>query len=115
MPNFVEIARTAGEISRFFSNFQDGGRRHVGFFKFKIFNSQKCQEGRNASVCQTSLQSYELRPRYGDFSIFQDGGSRHLGFSKFEIFNVRNGQEVELRNHAKFCRNRSNRGSNIAI
>ena len=64
MPNFVEIAPTAAEIS------QDGKRRHVGFLEFQIFNGRKNQEGRSASVCQISLKSLELRPRYGDFCQF---------------------------------------------
>ena len=33
---------------RDFSNFQDGGRRHVGFLKFQIFNGWDDQEGRTA-------------------------------------------------------------------
>jgi len=33
MQNFVEIAQTAAEIWLFF-DFQDGGRRHLGFVKF---------------------------------------------------------------------------------
>jgi len=37
-----------------FSIFQDGGRRRLGFLKFKIFNGQDGQEGRTASACQIS-------------------------------------------------------------
>ena len=50
--------------------------------------------------------------RYGDISIFQDGGRRHLGFLKFEILTVKND---ELRGRAKFGRNRSKRGRDMAI
>jgi len=60
--------------------FQDGGRRHLEFLKFKIFNSLTAQEGGTASPCQMFFQIGQTRPRYGDFSIFQDGGRRHLGF-----------------------------------
>jgi len=54
---------------RDFSNFQDGGRRHVGFLKFQIFNGRKGQEGRSASVCQISSKSVEPGPRYVNFNI----------------------------------------------
>ena len=92
MLNFVEIAQTAAEIWLFF-DFQDGGRRHLGFAKFHIFDSRYDQEVRNASYCQIASKSVEPRPRYGDFSIFQDGVHRHLGFLKFEIFNGRDAQK----------------------
>jgi len=90
MPNFVEIAQTAAEIWPFYG-FQDGGRRYLGFVKFKIFNGQDDQEVRNASSSLISSISVEPWPRYGDFSILQDGGRRHLGFLKFQIINGRNG------------------------
>ena len=90
MPNFVEIAQTAAEIWPFY-DFQDGGRRHLGFVKFKNFNGQDGQEVQNASSCQISSISVQPRPRYGDFWIFQEGGRRHLGFLKFQFFNGRNG------------------------
>jgi len=68
MPNFVEIASTVTEISRFF-DIQDGGRRHLGFSKFEIFNVRNGQESRTASPCQFSSKSLELRPRYVSFNI----------------------------------------------
>ena len=40
-----------------FSNFQDGGSRHVGFLKFQIFNERKGQVSRSASVCQILSKS----------------------------------------------------------
>ena len=57
-----------------FSISQDGGRRHLGFWKFQIFNGWDAQEGRSASACQILSKSLKPRLRYGDFSIFQDGG-----------------------------------------
>ena len=57
---------------RDFSNFQDGGCRHVGLLKFHIFNGQKGQEGRSASVCQISSKSVEPRQRYVNFNISAD-------------------------------------------
>jgi len=38
-----------------------------------------------------------------------------IGFSKFQFSTVRTVKRVELPNHAKFCRNRSNRGRDMAI
>jgi len=46
-----------------FSIFQDGGRRHLGFWKFQIFNGWDVQEGRTA--CQISSKSLKPRLRYG--------------------------------------------------
>ena len=55
-------------------DFQDGGRCHLGFWKFQIFNGWDAQEGRTASACQILSKLLKPRLRYGDFSIFQDGG-----------------------------------------
>jgi len=38
-----------------------------------------------------------------------------LGFSKFQFSTVRTVKRVELQHYAKFCRNRSNRGRDMAI
>ena len=54
--NFVEIADTMAKIFQFLI-FQDGGRRHLGFVKFQIFNSRGGQEARTASLCQISSKS----------------------------------------------------------
>jgi len=51
------------------SIFQDGGRRHVGFFKFQIFNGRGGQEVRSASLCQIAWKSLETRTRYVSFNI----------------------------------------------
>jgi len=82
VPNFVEIAQTTEEICQF-SIFQDGDRRHLGFWKFQIFNDRGGQEGRAARSCQITSKLLKPRLTYGYFSIFQDGGGRHLGFVKF--------------------------------
>jgi len=47
------------------SIFQDGGRRHLGFSKFQIFNGGSGQEGRSASPCQISSKSVA-----GDTQLF---------------------------------------------
>ena len=68
MPNFVEIGPNAAEISRF-PIFEDGGRGHLGFSKFQIFNGGDGQEGRTTSPCQISSKSLETRLRYVSFNI----------------------------------------------
>ena len=99
VPNFVAIGPAVAEIWRFFY-FQDGGCRHLGIFKFEMFNGQTTQQGRAALPCQIWSKSVKPRPRYGDSSIFQDGGRRlqdggrrHLEFLKFENFNGRTAKE----------------------
>jgi len=74
MPNFAKIGPTVPEIYGRFSIFKDGGRRHLGFRKFLIFNGWDAQECRTASACQILAKSLKPRLRYSNFSIFQDGG-----------------------------------------
>ena len=69
MPNFAKIGRTVPEIWPIF-NFQYGGRRHLGFWKFQIFNGSDAQECQTASACQILSKSLKPRLRYGEFSIF---------------------------------------------
>ena len=52
-----------------FQFFKDGGRRHLGFSKFQIFNGRKVQEGPTASLCQISSKSLKTRPRYVSWNI----------------------------------------------
>ena len=59
---------TAADISRF-PIFEDGGRGHLGFSKFQIFNGGDGQEGRTTSPCQISSKSLETRLRYVSFNI----------------------------------------------
>ena len=66
-----------------FSIFQDGGRRHRGFFKFQAFNGRTSQEGRNVPQCEIWSKSVKPRRRYDNFSIFEDGGRRRLAFLNF--------------------------------
>jgi len=123
--------------------FQDGGRRHLGLIKFQTFNGRTAPEARAALACQIWSKSVKTRRSYGEFSIFQYGGRRHLeflkfwtahkgrnaspwifGFLKFQTFNGRTAQDgqaaltcirVEMRRRAKFGRNRSKRGGDMAI
>jgi len=43
--NFVAIDSTVAEIWKYFWIFQDGGRRHLAFLKFEIFNGRTAQDG----------------------------------------------------------------------
>ena len=52
-----------------FFDFLYGGRRHLGFSKFQIFNGRKVQEGPTASLCQISSKSLKTRPRYVSWNI----------------------------------------------
>ena len=67
-----------------FSIFSRWRRRHLGFWKFQIFNGWDAQEGRSASACQISSKSLKPQLRYGDSSIFQDGGRppSWIGFTR---------------------------------
>jgi len=65
-PNLVEPQPRYGD----FSSFQHGGRRHLGFLKFEIFNGRTAQDGWTTSPCQILSKSVKPRPRYGDFTIF---------------------------------------------
>jgi len=50
-PNFVKIGQSVPKVLRFF-DFQDGGRRHLGFSKSWIFISWRSLEGSVASLYQ---------------------------------------------------------------
>ena len=74
----------------------------LGFFKI-------------SSLCQILSKSLQPQSRYGDFSSFKMAAAAILDFQNLEILTFGTVKSVELRNHAKFCRNRSNRGRDIAI
>ena len=71
---FAKIDQTVAEISRFFCNFQDGGRRHLGFSKIRNFNGQSSVRGQYASPSQISSKSVKPLQKYGDLTVFQNGG-----------------------------------------
>jgi len=77
MPIFVAIGPTVAEIWRFFIS-QDGGRRHLGFLKFPIFNGPTTQEVRTAYSAKFCWNRRTNRSNcYRDmaiFRLFQDGG-----------------------------------------
>ena len=69
MPNFVKIAQTAAAIWPFY-DFQDGGRRHLGFvklnFKFLTVRTVKTFEMHHLA----KFRQYQLN-RGRDMAIFQ--------------------------------------------
>jgi len=90
LSNFVKIGQTAAEIWQFFdfSRWRPppsyGGRRHLAFLKFQIFDGRNGQEGRTASARQIPSKLVKLQPRYGNFSVF----ARWLLFLNFEFLTV---------------------------
>ena len=77
------LTRTGLRINRYcsmadFPFFKMAAVRHLGFWKFRIFNGWDDQEGRTASACQILSKSLKTRLTYGDFSIFQDGDSMQI-------------------------------------
>jgi len=67
-----------------FSIFQDGGRRHLEFLKFRNFNEGQDQEDQSVLQYEISWRWVKALVRYGDYSIFQNDGCRHLGEEKKE-------------------------------
>jgi len=114
MPNFVAIGQTVVEISRFWI-FQDGGCRHLEFLKCQNFKGPDGQEVRNASSCRISSKSVKPRPRYGYFRFFKMAAAAMLDFRNFKFLTVGTLKRVELHRHAKFYRNRPNRGWDMVI
>ena len=89
--------------------------RHLGFSKVGNFNFRSHSEDQYASSYQISRRSVKPFWRYDLFSIFQDAAAAILDFGYFKFLTVGTLMRVELCLHAKFCRNRSNRGLDMAI
>ena len=53
---------------------------------------------------------YVKAPMHGDFSIFKMAAAAILDFQNLKFLTFGTVKRVELRKHAKFCRNRSNCG-----
>ena len=112
VPNFAKIGP---EIHGRFSIFQDGGCRHLGFWKFQIFNGSDAQEGQTASACQILSKSLKPRLRYGDFSIFlRWRPSAILDFQKLQISTSGPVRRPKMRHRTKFREDRSNRSGDMA-
>jgi len=95
--------------------FQDGGRRHLGFFKFQTFNGRTVQEGRSASPAKHAENRSKRGGDIAIFRFFKMAAAAILDFSNFKYLTVGTLKRAELRRRGKFCQNRSKRGGDIAI
>ena len=77
MPNFIEIARNVAEIWCFWI-FQDGGRRHLEFLKFRIFNGRARHECRTASACQNFVEIVRTATEICEFQYYASLASKCL-------------------------------------
>jgi len=100
---------------RNFCDFQDGGRRHVGFSISRNFNAQSVVWGRCASPCQISSKTLKRLQRYGNLTVFKMAAVRHLVFVKFEFLTAGAVKRQILYQRTKFREDRSNRCEDIAI
>ena len=93
------LRRSAEPLRRFcqFSIFQDGGGRHLGFWKIQVFNGW---DGTLKSV-ELSLHAKFWRNRskciwnMAIFQFFEMAAVRRLGFSKVGNFNFRSHSEAQ--------------------
>ena len=114
MQNFVAIGETVVDIWRFF-DFQDGDRRHLGFFQFQIFNCRAAQEADLRRYIKFGWNRSKRSWEIAIFLFFQMAAAAILDFSNFKFLTVGRLKRAELRCHAKFGRNRSKHGRDYAI
>jgi len=107
MPNFIEIARTAVEISQFLDFFKMAA---AVILDFKNFNCRTRQEGRTTSLCQISTKSLQSRPTCGDYLLFKMAAAAIFDFWNFSFLTIGTAKKVDLCHQAKFRRNRLNCG-----
>jgi len=79
----ARFRRNRSNRGRDMAIFQDGGRRHLGFLKFRIFNGQNGQKGQTAFIMPNFVEIAQTAAEIWQFFDFQDGGRRYLGFEKF--------------------------------
>ena len=113
MPYFVEIARTAAEISQFFE-FSRWRTPPCWIFKISNFYGRKGQEGWSAPVYQFRWNRLNCG-RDMIFRFFKMAAAAILDFQNLKFLTSGKVKGVKLRNHDKFCRNRSNRGRDMWI
>jgi len=101
---------------RDFCDFQDGGRRHLGFWKIRNFNGLSPAGVQSASPCQISFKKTVKRLlRYSDITVFKMAAVRLVEFQKFKFLTVWAVKGLILHNRAKFREDRSIRWCDIAI
>ena len=89
-------------------------RRHLGVWKFQIFNGWDAQEGRTASACQILAKSQTAAEIWRFFNILRWRPSAILDFQKLEISTSGPIRRINMRHRAKFREDRSNRSGDIA-
>jgi len=98
-----------------FSIFQHGGRRHLVFLKFQIFNGRAV----NRVEVHHHVKFRENRSKRSRdmviFRFFKMAAAAILDFGNFKILTIRMVKRVELHHRATFRQNRSNRGWDITI
>jgi len=94
---------------------QDGGRRHLEFLKFQMFNNLNGQEGRTVSSGQIVSKSLELRRDMVIFPFLKMEAAAILDFWDLKFLTVDTVKRMELHRRAKFRRNRSNRGQDMLV
>ena len=82
--------------------FQEGGRHHLGFFKFQIFNGRSAQEARTASPCQILSKSVKRGRNMAIFRYFKMAAAAILDFQNFKFLRIGRLKRVELLCRAKF-------------
>ena len=93
-----------------FQFFKMAAVRHVGFSKVGNFNYGPV---RKPNVRHRTKFREDTLNRFGDmadFRFFKMVAAAILDFGNFKFLTVATLKRVELRLHAKFCRNRSKRG-----
>ena len=94
---------------RDFCGFQDGDRRHLGFWKIQHFNGLSPVAGQFA-------KSVKRLVRYDDLTVFFEMAAVcHLVFWKFKLFNGLDGSETHFASSCQISWRWSNRCWDIAI
>ena len=84
--------------------------RHLGFLKVKNFNFRSGSEAHCASYAKFREDTLNRSGDMADIRFFKMAAAAILDFGNLKFLTVGTLKRVELRLHAKFCRNRSNRG-----
>ena len=98
-----------------FSIFQDGGRRHLGFSKFQIFNGRGGKEVELHHLAKFRQNRSNCGSDMAIFRYFKMAAAAILDFRNFKFLTVGAVKRVEMLQHAKFCQNRLNHGRDMAI
>jgi len=84
--------------------------RHLEFSKVGNFNSRSGSGAHCASYAKFREDTLNRSGDMADFRFFKMAAAAILDFGKFKFLTVGTLNRVELRERAKFCRNRSKRG-----